>query len=73
MTNVQAYLVDGVHIRIRPANNLGSEWLLALAKREPFILSGAQPMHEPGEVWFQYGTNPADLVDLLVSEVKADQ
>ena len=67
MSGVQAYLVDGVHIRIRPLEH--SNDYLALAKRQPFLLPGVQPMHEPGEVWFKYGPHPADLIDQLVAEV----
>lgn len=69
---VQAYLVDGVHIRIRKARNGARRrpWF-GLAKREPFELPGCEPLDEPGEVWFQFGKTPADLVDALVAEVKA--
>lgn len=84
MSGVQAYLVDGVHIRIQPSqaqpltNEPTAGWpvagppeagYLALAKREPFVLPGVQPMHEPGDVWFKFGTAPADLIDHLVNEV----
>ena len=43
---------------------------LAVAKREPFVLPGTQ-IAEPGDVWFAFGSEPADLIDQLVAEVKA--
>ena len=84
--SVQAYLVDGVYIRIRPGQahkTTGEErngWAvagpsedgyLAVAKREPFVLPGVEPFYEPGDVWFAFGSEPADLIDQLVAEVKA--
>lgn len=71
MSGVQAYAVDGVYVRIRPTRNSLTKKYLALAKREPFQLPGADPISEPGEVWFKFGDDVADLVDLLVAEVQS--
>lgn len=69
--STEAYHVDGVFVRIRPSRTRKG-LLLGLAKAEPFVLAGADPVFEPGEVWFQYGVDRADLVDALVAEVLAD-
>lgn len=70
--SVSAYLIDGVHVRIRRTSNpkVGSDYL-ALAKREPFKLVGMQLVEEPGDVWFKFGNDPAVVVDEIVAEVKA--
>lgn len=66
---VQAYVIDGVYVRVGPANSPPHRFL-GVAKYEPFVLSGVQALREPGDVWFEFGSDTATLVDVLVAEVK---
>lgn len=68
--STEAYYVDGVFVRIRSSGTRKGR-LLGLAKVEPFVLVGVDPIFEPGEVWFQYGDDRVDLVSSLVAEVLA--
>lgn len=72
MNGVQAYLVDGVYIRITQVTEQVPHYkYLGFAKRKPFQYPGLSIL-EPGDVWFQFSDDPATLVDLLVTEVKTD-
>lgn len=57
------------HYLIRSAQN-GLEGWIAMAKREPFVCDG-HPVHEPGDLWFQFGDTEAEARAKIEAEVKA--
>lgn len=69
---MEAFFVDGVYVRIRPARNV-TQPLLAAAKVEPFVCSGLDVLREPGEVWFAFGDDKAALINQLVSEALSQE
>lgn len=67
---VEAYVVRGVYVRLRPSLMMHGEFI-AMAKRAPFVKAGVQLLGEPGPVWIKFGEDKAALIDEVVAEALA--
>lgn len=47
----------------------GVEQYVALAKREPFVTQGPDPVYEPGELWYEFGDTPEEALGRLVASL----